>query len=353
MIIAADLPQKQVARRGFGRIGAARRRAVPIGAGEMVTFGDDGPRLPHPVLANIEGVSLPAWAEANRARIDELLDKYGALLFRGFADTGLDGFERTVRTLSGELLEYRERSSPRSRVAGNVYTSTEHPAEQPIFLHNENSYAHAFPQKLFFHCDTPAASGGATPLADCRAVFDAIRPQIRKTFIARGVLYVRNFDGRLGLSWQKVFGSDDRGEVEARCRAAGYEIEWIGADRLRTRRVGPAALPHPRTGDWVWFNHATFFHVSTLPASLREAMLAQMAEEDLPNNTYYGDGAPIEPEVMDELRAAYRSAERREPWQAGDVLYLDNMLVAHGRDPFEGERRVRVAMSEAHSGFGV
>jgi alpha-ketoglutarate-dependent taurine dioxygenase len=319
----------------------------------VVNVEIDGPRLPLVIQANIAGVDLPSWAVANRTRIEELLDRHGALLFRGFAGTGVDGFERTVQSLSGELLEYNERSSPRNQVAGKIYTSTEHPPDQTIFLHNENSYAHSYPQKIFFQCDIPAKSGGATPLADCRAVFDAIRPEVRDAFIARGILYVRNFDGRLGLSWKTVFGSGDRDEVETRCRAAGYDFEWIGEDRLRTRRVGPAAMPHPRTGEWVWFNHATFFHVTTLPTALGEAMLAQVAELDLPNQTYYGDGTPIEAEVMDELRAAYRGALMRESWQAGDVLFLDNMLVAHGRDPFEGERRVRVAMSEARSGFSI
>ena len=32
------------------------------------------------------------------------------------------------------------------------------------------------------------------------------------------------------------------------------------------------------------------------------------------------------------------------PWQKGDLIALDNMLVAHARRPFAGERKIVVAM---------
>ncbi len=173
-----------------------------------------------------------------------------------------------------------------------------------------------------------------------------IDPAVRDRFVEKGWMYLRNFGSGFGLDWPTVFQTDDRGEVEEHCRRGGIECEWRPDGNLRTRAVRPAVAEHPVTGETVWFNHATFFHVSTLEPALRETLLEQFSQEDLPTNTFYGDGSPIEPEVLDSLRDAYRSETVRFPWQEGDLLLLDNMLVAHGREPFEGERLVLVGMAE-------
>src|SRR5262249_6833898 len=113
-----------------------------------------------------------------------------------------------------------------------------------------------------------------------------------------------------------------------------------------TRQVRPATARHPRTGEVVWFNHATVLHPSTLPPALGAMLRKVFREEDLPNNTYYGDGSPIEASTLDALREAYRAEEVAAPWEEGDVLMLDNVLAAHGRRPFTGPRKVVVGMAE-------
>ncbi|MGI8897391.1 MAG: TauD/TfdA family dioxygenase [Pyrinomonadaceae bacterium] len=334
--------------RSLKRFRGAEREAVRIANDRIVTLNPPpgGHSLPLMVCANFDGVNLAAWAQGNEQLIHELLARHGAILFRNFDVSGLLDLAQFVRTISGDLLEYRERSSPRTHVMHNIYTSTEYPAHQAIFLHNENSYAHTWPLKLFFLCSVPPLQDGETPIADCRQIFNSISPKIRDRFIQKSIMYVRNFSEELGLSWQTAFGTTARAAVVSQCHEAGYEVQWTGANGLRTKRVGQAVARHPRTGEITWFNHATFFHVSTLEPELRDALLAQFGEEDLPNNTYYGDGSPIEASVLDELRQAYKRAKVSLPWQAADILMLDNLLTAHGREPYVGPRQIRVAMSE-------
>jgi alpha-ketoglutarate-dependent taurine dioxygenase len=160
-------------------------------------------------------------------------------------------------------------------------------------------------------------------------------------------MYVRNFGDGFGLPWQTVFQTTEKEKVEEYCRIHDIKVEWKDSERLRTRQVGPAVVKHPRTGELVWFNHATFFHISTLEKNTREALLAGFQEEDLPTNTYYGDGSPIEPSVLESLREVYQQAMVTFPWQKGDILMLDNMLAVHGRLPFVGPRQVLVGMAEA------
>lgn len=332
-----------------GGPGTVRRRPVSLSREELVRAEPlfEGSELPLLVRPAARGVELNAWASVSCDFVGAALQRHGALLFRGFGLVTADGFEEFITTTSGAALEYRERSSPRTRVGGNIYTSTDYPAGQSIFLHNENSYQRVVNLKIFFYCVTPAARGGETPLADCRRVYERITPRVRRRFVEQGWMYTRNYGEGFGLPWQTVFQTTDRSAVEEHCRRNGIEVEWRGGDRLRTRAVLPAVATHPRTGELSWFNHATFFHASTLDATLREGLRAEFATEDeFPTNTYYGDGSAIEPEVLDELREAYRRETVCFPWERGDLLMVDNLLVAHGRAPFEGERKILVGMSE-------
>jgi alpha-ketoglutarate-dependent taurine dioxygenase len=275
------------------------------------------------------------------------LSRHGALLLRGFEIGGVAGFEDAVRALSGEPLRYSERSSPRSSIAGNVYTSTDYPPDEEIFLHNENSYQQAWPRFLYFHCLTPALTQGATPLADVRAVLAAIDPQVREEFTRRGWSVVRNYHEQFGVPWQSVFDTDDPQQLRIECEQRGLRLEWHDG-RPRTTAVRQAVHLHPQTGEPVWFNHITLFHHTTLAAEVREGLVELFGEDDLPSNTYYGDGAAISDDVMDHLRSCYRAQTTRFDYQQDDVVVIDNMLTAHGREPFTGPRKIAVAMTDLY-----
>jgi alpha-ketoglutarate-dependent taurine dioxygenase len=268
------------------------------------------------------------------------------VLFQGFGVRTPEAFQRFMAALYTELVSEHERSSPRSQVSGRVFTSTDHPADQTIFVHNEMSYSHRWPTRIGFCCLTAPRTGGATPIADVRTVLRLLDPDLRDRLARRRVQYLRNYGDGFGLPWQESFQTTDRAAVEAYCQAAGMTVEWKEGDRLRTRRVADPLARHPVTGELVWFNHATFFHVSTLDPVLRDGLLADLSPEDLPTHACYGDGREFEPEVTDALRAAYGKATLSFPWREGDLLLLDNMLVAHGRAPYTGERKVVVAMAE-------
>ncbi len=330
------------------KMGPVQRRAVNTSGESMVRIGRLLPDSDLPLLVqpNVPGLDLVSWAANHRDLVEQSLLKHGGILFRGFNIEDAAGLETFVQAVSGGTLEYKERSSPRSAVSGNIYTSTDYPPEYPIFLHNENSYQSVWPLRVFFFCHTPSETGGETPIADCRRVFEQVSPEVRERFRSRSWMYVRNFGDGFGLPWQTVFQTSDKAQVTEYCADHGIEVEWKEGDRLRTRAIRNAMAKHPRTGEVTWFNHATFFHVSTLEPDIREALLEEFSVDELPANTYYGDGTPIEPETLDHLREIYGRETRTFPWQKGDLLMLDNMLVAHGRAPYSGQRKILVAMAE-------
>ncbi|MFD7814649.1 TauD/TfdA family dioxygenase [Streptomyces sp. NPDC059785] len=293
------------------------------------------------------GRSIHDYLTGHRAELRALLGQRGSLLLRGFDVGGVDGFDQTVRAFSGTPpLAYAERSSPRSTIKGQVYTSTDYPQGEEIFLHNENSYQSVWPRTLYFYCVEPAVTQGATPLADIRQVLAAIDPEVRAEFEARGWQVVRNFHTGFGVPWQEAFNTSDKDAVVAYCAERRIEAEWRPDGGLRTTAVRRAVHRHPVSGEEVWFNHATFFHTSTLPKEVGEGLRAIFDDEDLPTHTFYGDGGTIPDDVLDHLRGCYRAASVRFDWQRDDVLIVDNMLAAHAREPFTGPRRIAVAMAE-------
>ncbi|MDF0674713.1 MAG: TauD/TfdA family dioxygenase [Nitrospira sp.] len=334
------------------RLRGIRRKAISLSQEHLVTAEPllPGKVLPLLVQPTVTGLSIVGWAEQQREWVQTRLLYHGAILFRNFQVNGVTDFEQCVTALSGGALEYRFRASPRTQVGANVYTATDYPPDQSIFPHNEHAYSPVFPLQLFFYCAVPAQNGGETPIGDTREVHRSIDPEIKRRFLKKQIMYVRNYGDGFGLPWPTVFQTEDRSQVEAYCRSVGIEVEWKTGNRLRTRQVGPAVMRHPRTQEPIWFNHGTFFHVSTLEPTIREALLKEFTEEDLPQNTYYGDGQPIEPDVLEHLRSIYQEAMVVFPWQQGDVLLLDNMLALHGRRPFSGPRKILVAMAEACRG---
>lgn len=325
-----------------------RRNALDLSQESLVTEEQmfEGSQLPLLIRPRVEGVDLAAWAGANRSFITERLLKHGGILFRGFKVNTADEFERLIEAACDRLLEYNYRSTPRTRVSGNIYTSTEYPADQTIPLHNEMAYSTSWPMKLWFCCLKPAAEGGETPIADSRKVFSRISPALRDSFISKRVLYVRNYSDEMDLSWQTVFQTHRREEVEEFCRRSSISFEWRGESHLRTWQRCQAAAAHPTTGEMVWFNQAHLFHISSLKPELRDYLSSVYDQQEFPRNAYYGDGTEIQDSALEHIRRAYDQEAVIFRWEKGDVLMLDNMLSAHGRRPFEGERRILAGMAE-------
>jgi alpha-ketoglutarate-dependent taurine dioxygenase len=177
-------------------------------------------------------------------------------------------------------------------------------------------------------------------------VLSRIRQKVREKFRQERLLYVRNYGHGLDLSWQKAFRTTSKSEVEKYCREAQIEFEWQDEQRLTTKQLCQTIARHPKSGEEVWFNQAHLFHISSLDPAARESLLSTFDQASLPRNVYFGDGSPIDGMILDEIRDAYRRETVTFDWQEGDVLMLDNMLTAHGRLPFVGERKIVVTMAQ-------
>lgn len=285
------------------------------------------------------------WVKSNRDFIEQPLLEHGGVLLRGFDIHSLSEFNKFSQIICPNLLNYTYRSTPRSNLGGKIYTATEYPADQTIPLHNENAYTDSWPERIMFFCAIPAREGGETPIVDSRKVLKQIDNGIVNKFDNKGVLYVRNYSPGVDLSWQEVFQTNDKQEVEEYCFNHSITCAWSHeGPELTTRQICQATLLHPITKEKVWFNQAHLFHTSSLNKEIAQALIAEVGEKNLPRNSFYGDGSAIEDEVLNHIKEAYKKEMIVFKWQQGDIMILDNILMAHGRKPFAGERKIAVAM---------
>jgi alpha-ketoglutarate-dependent taurine dioxygenase len=301
--------------------------------------------LPLVFRPKVDDLDLADWARSRRELIETNLLKHGALLFRGAELKTAGDFEQVAAAICPELFdEYGD--LPRESLGGKVYGSTPFPADQAILFHNESSHQHRWPMKIFFFCIKAPGQGGETPIVDGREVYKMLDPHLRDRFARKGLLYVRNYIEGLDVSWQSFFQTTDKAAVEAYCRQASIEFEWTSNNNLRTRCHAPAVVRHPKTGEFSFFNQIQLHHISFLASDVRSSLTSVFREEDLPRNVYYGDGTALEESVLSEILEIYKAASVSFPWQAGDILMLDNVLIAHGRNPYAGERKIVVTMGE-------
>lgn len=342
---ARPMEKKDLQKTKTDRLKSIRRKSVDFTEASIVKTGPlkGEETLPLLVEPRNQDVDLAEWVEGNRTFIEEKLLQHGALLFRGFDLPNVPEFEKFASAICPELFgEYGD--LPREELGGKVYGSTPYPSDERILFHNESSHMHQWPMLIWFYCMQPSLSGGESPVIDCRRIYQSLNPIIRTKFENEGLMYVRNFTDGLDVSWQDFFHTNDRNAVESYCRKASIDFEWKGDNGLRTRQVGPAVVRHPQTGEVVFFNQLQLHHISCLAAGVRESLLSMMREEDLPRNVYYGDGSAIEDSVMEHIGELYEKLGVSFPWEKHDVLMLNNMLVAHSRNPYVGERKIVVAL---------
>jgi amino acid adenylation domain-containing protein len=287
--------------------------------------------------------NLPEWAVRHADALRRQIHRHGALLFRGFTLEAPAGFTAVARAICPALhTEYHD-LAPEQPDEG-VYSSTVYPVEHPIHFHNESAQAPEWPLCMFFYCLRPALEGGATRLVDTRNVLAELDPETRDRFRQRPLTYVRNHYPHLDTHWQELYGTDDPREAEQKCRAAGLDFQWTRRDALRTEIRRPALLEHPLSREETFFHQLFLFHPAGLDPETRSSLERLFAPSDFPRSVTWPAAAAIDDALVRRLFVLYEKHAVDLQWQAGDLVMLDNALVAHARAQYRGPRKILVAM---------
>jgi alpha-ketoglutarate-dependent taurine dioxygenase len=299
-----------------------------------------------PIVRADASADAQAWSAEHRDALRAAVTERGSVRVRGLALRDPIDVAAVFGTLADEPVIEREAFAPRRTYSDGLYSSATWPQNQPMCMHHELSYALEFPGLMMFACLGAPTEGGATSVADAEAVLAALPADLVERFEREGWVLARSYNDEIGASIADAFGTDDRAVVEAYCRANAIDFEWQHDGGLRTRQHRSTVLHHPVTGRSCWFNQIAFLSEWTMAPEVREFLVEMYGADGLPFNTLYGNGDPIGEDVVELLNEVYDANTSREPWQAGDLLLVDNVRTAHSREAFEGPREVLVGMAD-------
>mmetsp|Transcript_26323 Transcript_26323/g.61742 ORF Transcript_26323/g.61742 Transcript_26323/m.61742 type:complete len:426 (-) Transcript_26323:303-1580(-) len=217
-----------------------------------------------------------------------------------------------------------------------------------IGLHQESTHVKTSTYGAFVCFQGATIEGGEFLVADGARILRDLDPAVLQRIYENKVrISVSNLDfdflaatGPLKQPLMNFFQ-----DLIAKAVAPKFDMElemlW-GSDGkpYRLQAVEPPMSPvnrHPKTGMPVWFcnihNHARYLR-DNRPCTVPEVGMTDV---------YYGDLSGIPKEDLEHIDEVSRKHIVRVPMQPGDIIFVDNYRMLHGRDIFKGDRFHAVA----------
>lgn len=298
----------------------------------------------------------------NKPKIEQLLLKNGALLFRDFPVDNADDFAHFIAALNlGEFVNYIMGDSPRDKVKNKIYTSTEAPPSITIPLHQELSYVKHYPKNIYFYCEIEPQFHGETLLADARKIYNRLDKDIIKRFNENKLTYIARYFhksllmdllnriARSHKSWVEVFETDNKEEIEKICQKNGMAYRWFANDWVELTQTRPASIEHPITKERVWFNQAHLYDFNPrLLGYFRYlgAKILYIRKSYRLHDITFANGDQIPRQDLYHILDVLDQNTVALPLKKNDVMVLDNILAMHGRAPFKKQRRILTALTK-------
>lgn len=287
------------------------------------------------------------WLAHNAQELCERASRHGAILFRGFPVRTPQDFDTFVAAFGLPNFAYEDSMSNAVRInkTPRVFTANEAPPSVTIYFHHEMAQTPLYPSRLFFFCEQPAETGGATPLCRSDVLWERLAaecPQFARDCETKGLKYSNVMPAEndatsgMGRSWQSTLRATTREDAEARLSSLGYSWQWLDDGCLRaTTPVLPAMYQLPD-------GRKTFFN--QLIAAFKGW---KDTRNDPAKSITHGDGTPLDRNAVTKVTAMAEELAFDVPWQQGDVALVDNLVAMHGRRVFTGTRKVLASLVAA------
>ncbi|KAK1484229.1 hypothetical protein CCUS01_03941 [Colletotrichum cuscutae] len=305
-------------------------------------------------------------ALGDSGKLQDLLDKHGAVLVRGAGNASAETFSKLVGAAEKGRGSYPHvqigLAGKRTPLADNVWTANEGSPSTRFYQHNEKA-----PKGEFI----PILRGGATPIASSANVFEKVQaeiPELVEEISKRGlgmkmVFRAPGNEAKVNqFNWagehsfgQELTPEDDEAttkqKVEKQVRKLTSDFKWNEDGSLELTQHIPGIRRLPASGRPVWFNGLVGRHGITRDiGALDPPHIGRDGMTYLPS--VYGDDTEIPRRLLDKLIDVIDKEEISLILEEGDLLLVDNFQVSHGREPWEGDRQILVSMWDTPISIG-
>jgi alpha-ketoglutarate-dependent taurine dioxygenase len=257
----------------------------------------------------------------NVLEIQKLFKSSGMILFRDFNVTD-QTFPAFVDLFTSQFLIDHGNSKKSDPAGGFVQSVTI--GSKPIELHCENATSAERPDIIGFYCAAPAVSGGETTVCDGVAVWNELSNSTKQSFLNKKVRYTITVPREVYLNKDK--------EIVLRVgslKLAGTTYRFNDDDSLTIEYVVSAV------------NKTKYGY---------ELAFANSLTGPYPDyKKTFEDRSEIPEAMFHEIRGLHEKLTEKIPWQAGDLVMIDNSRFLHGRCAFnDQQRRLFTLMSLAN-----
>mmetsp|Transcript_42912 Transcript_42912/g.115512 ORF Transcript_42912/g.115512 Transcript_42912/m.115512 type:complete len:292 (-) Transcript_42912:506-1381(-) len=268
---------------------------------------------------------MDAWVAAHKETLLQLSLSHGAVLLRGFPVPDAEAFGRSCEGLDLAMTTMEGSAAPRTNIYKDiVFTSNEAPPSEKIPFHHEMAQTAHPPNYVLFFCETPAATGGETPIILSEEVAEYLEvnhPGLANDLETHGVKYQRTMpadddpESPIGKGWRSTFNVQTEEELEMAIQGSGYESwEWQPNGDLKTVTVAQPSLAFdPRTGRTLFFNAVVAAYVGW-----------EDSRNDPKKSVVLGNGVALDDAVMMDVDRFMTERRVAFPWEVSpnsDILF--------------------------------
>jgi len=304
------------------------------------------------------------WLSEHADYVAGLMNSHGAVMLKGWdLVKESTGFRSAYEALGlSPCLDPLHAVSARPMVdkGSAVYEAVNKESRANFFIgmHNEFVGVRA-PRAAMFVCFKNADEGGEFLVADGRAVFRDIDPDLMQRLYAKSIRYSvmeLPFFGWVDALPEGLPRDIAAGGVKALVETAinakvDFEVKmsWAGDSAYDDTRVLQARAPsqppvvkHPKTGVPTWFCNV-HSHSSALRKKREDVYGAERFESGASqinkSDMYFGDDDTIASADLDELDRVTNKHIKYLAMRPGDAVLVDNYQTMHGRNVFKGVRK--------------